>query len=185
MTIFYFTATGNSLAVAKRIGRNLISIPQVIDSLETHYKDDIIGIIFPVYGLAPPKMVQKFLDKVKLEAEYIFVVGTCGYLPDPCMYNLQKRAKKNGYRFDYVNTLRMVDNFLYNFEIGKEIEKLPEKKVEEMIAKIKEDIHNLKPKQATAALGWRAFFVILDTVSKTDKRALRYTVNDQCTKCGT
>ncbi len=30
MTVLYFSATGNSLAVAKRIGGNLISIPQAV-----------------------------------------------------------------------------------------------------------------------------------------------------------
>ncbi|SPW87228.1 Uncharacterised protein [Enterococcus faecium] len=30
MTILYFTATGNSLYVAKRLGGKLISIPQMI-----------------------------------------------------------------------------------------------------------------------------------------------------------
>jgi flavodoxin len=51
MTIFYFTATGNSLSVAKSIADetdgNLISIPQVIDSENFHYKDDAIGLVFP------------------------------------------------------------------------------------------------------------------------------------------
>jgi len=32
MTVFYFTSTGNSLTVAKAIGGELISIPQVINS---------------------------------------------------------------------------------------------------------------------------------------------------------
>jgi len=50
MTIFYFTATGNSLALAKRIGGTLVSIPQVVDSENLYYKDDAIGVVFPVYG---------------------------------------------------------------------------------------------------------------------------------------
>ena len=58
MLIFYFTATGNSLAVAKRIGGNLISIPQVIDSQNLKYKDDAIGIVFPIYSLEPAKIVN-------------------------------------------------------------------------------------------------------------------------------
>jgi ferredoxin len=64
MTIFYFTSTGNSLAVAKRIGGNLISIPQIIDNREMHYNDDAIGVVFPVYSNAPPRMARQFLDMV-------------------------------------------------------------------------------------------------------------------------
>ncbi|MCL2757194.1 MAG: 4Fe-4S ferredoxin, partial [Coriobacteriia bacterium] len=74
MTVFFFTSTGNSLAIAKRIGGNLVAIPQVINSPETHYSDDTIGIVFPVYRLAPPRMVRQFLDKVTFEADYTFAI---------------------------------------------------------------------------------------------------------------
>jgi flavodoxin len=46
MTIFYFTDTGNSFAIAKAIGGILISVPQVIDSDNLHFKDDAIGLVF-------------------------------------------------------------------------------------------------------------------------------------------
>jgi hypothetical protein len=39
MAVFYFTSTGNSLAGAKRIGGNLISIRQVIDEPGARYLD--------------------------------------------------------------------------------------------------------------------------------------------------
>ncbi len=42
MTIFYFTATGNSLAVAKRVGGELISIPKALKDGESGYED--IGV---------------------------------------------------------------------------------------------------------------------------------------------
>lgn len=48
MTVFYFTGTGNSLAAAKRIGGEFNSIPQVVDGNDLHYKDDVIGIVFPI-----------------------------------------------------------------------------------------------------------------------------------------
>jgi len=184
MTIFCFTATGNSLAVAKRIGGNLISIPQVVDSSNLFYKDDAIGVIFPVFSNAPPKMVRRFLEKVTFGADYSFAIGTYGNLPGACMFNLQKQAEKRGYRFDYANSLLMVDNFLPVFEIGAETEKLLEKKTGEMTAQVVEDIRNRKYRQATASLGPRALAAILDMVTSTDKNAQKYIVNDQCTNCG-
>ncbi len=60
MKVFYFTATGNSLAVAKKIGGELISIPQVMNDENLEYKDDVIGVIFPVYGCNVPKIVSRF-----------------------------------------------------------------------------------------------------------------------------
>jgi len=78
MTIFYFTATGNSLAVAKQFGGTLVSIPQAVDSDNLHYKDDAIGIVFPIYWWNLPIMVRRFMDKARFEADYIFAIGTCG-----------------------------------------------------------------------------------------------------------
>jgi ferredoxin len=185
MTIFYFTSTGNSLSVAKRIGENLISIPQIIEAPETHYKDDCLGVVFPIYNLSLPGMVRFFFDKVTLEADYIFAIGTYGNIAGPCMYNIQKQAIKNGCRLDYVNQIFMVDNFLPVFEIGKEITKLPLKKVEENIEKIISDIKNRKHIQATASLGMRALSSVLNSFGTTGKNAQKYLINDQCTKCGT
>jgi len=131
MTIFYFTATGNSLAMAKKIGGDLVSIPQVVDSDKQLYKDDVIGIIFPIYALGMPKIVKRFLNKFKLEADYLFAIGTLGNMAGAAMPNLQKHAQKNGYSFDYTNQIRMLDNYLNMFEIGDQLDKLPSKKVDE------------------------------------------------------
>ncbi|WP_310603406.1 EFR1 family ferrodoxin [Anaerosporobacter sp.] len=185
MIIFYFTSTGNSLAVAKRIGGEMISIPQVIDSTKKVYKDDVIGVVFPIYSLAAPKIVCQFLSKVKFEADYTFAIGTYGNMPGAAMHYVQKLAEKQGYRFDYVNHLFMLDNFLPVFEIGAEIEKLPKKKVEEMTAKIVTDINGRKHLKAPVTLGAKALTSIIDPLtSNTAKSAQKYIVNDQCTKCG-
>ena len=65
MTIFYFTGTGNSLAVAKKIGGRLISIPQVMGLPDTRYQDDVIGVVFPVYWATAPDIIQNFIKKVR------------------------------------------------------------------------------------------------------------------------
>ena len=185
MTIFYFTSTGNSLAVAKRIGGTLISIPQVVDSPDLSYKDDAIGVIFPVYGWTTPVMVGRFLDKVKFEADYIFAIGTYGNIPGAAMLNLQRRAVKNGYRFDYANQLLTVDNFLPIFEMGAQIKKLPGKKVEEKTAKIVDDINNRRRLQAGASPVARAITTMVSKMMKSPgKNAQKYIVNKQCNKCG-
>ena len=59
MTIFYYTATGNSLAVVKHIGGTPISIPQIVDADDLHYKDDAIGIVFPLHWWSPNALHMK------------------------------------------------------------------------------------------------------------------------------
>ena len=173
------------MAIAKRIGGILVSIPQVVDSGNLHYKDDAIGVVFPIYWWTLPKMVCRFLDRVKFEADYIFAIGTYGSLPGAAMLNLQKQSWENGCRFDYANHLIMLDNYLPVFEMGAQIKKLPNKKVEEKTAKIVHDINNRKHMLATASLGLRAITAITSIVRNlTGKNAQKYIVNSRCNKCG-
>jgi len=184
MTIFYFTATGNSLAVAKQIGGNLISIPQVIDSDTTHYKDDAIGIVFPVFFHREPRMVRRFLNQVKLEADYIFAVATYGGTHGITMARLQERAKRNGFQFDYTNYLMTVDNYLPLFEMGTQIEKQPKKKVEEHTAKIVDDIQSRK--RSIVAEGFVNYLIapFVPPFLPKENTAKTFLVNSQCNKCG-
>ena len=131
MKIFYFTGTGNSLAAAKRLDGELVSIPQVMKEGNFVFEDEAIGIIFPLYCLNPPKMVREFLSRAKFHTEYLFAVATYGNLAGASMQELQKSVRPYGYQFHYMNTLLMVDNFLPNFEINEEISLLKKKKTEE------------------------------------------------------
>ncbi len=184
MTIFYFTSTGNSLSVAKKIGGKLVSIPQVVDLENQHYKDDVIGIVFPTYGSAPPQMVKKFLEKATFDAKYIFAIGTYGNMAGSCMYDLKKYSDKNGYKFDYVNNVKMVDNYLYMFDINKQIQTLPAKKVQEQIANIVNDINSHKLLEGKASVIIRLLSRLINSMAKPSEKALSYIVNDSCTKCG-
>lgn len=193
MTIFYFTSTGNSLAVAKKILSSkdngaLISIPQVINSPMPQYKDDVIGIVFPIYGWGLPNMVKKFCETTKLKADYIFAIGTYGSLPGACMRNLQKLAEKHNYKIDYVDSLLMVDNYLPGFEINSQIAKLPQKNTEENLNRIITNITARKRKEATATLSVKAMTAIIQfngNIFISGKQGKKYIVDDKCTKCGT
>lgn len=45
MKICYFTATGNCLYVAKKIGRDLLSIPQLMRQETIEITDDAVGLL--------------------------------------------------------------------------------------------------------------------------------------------
>ena len=183
MTVFYYTSTGNSLSVAKSIGGNLISIPQVYHKLQTRYKDNAIGVVFPVYNLSVPEMVQDFLDRAEFESDYIFAVGTYGNMAGPCMYNLQKRALNKGWGFDYTSQILMVDNFLPMFEMSAEEAKLPQKNTEAKIEQLVCDIESRRHQQTPAGLPMRALAAVLSLGGKPNNK--KYTVNDSCNSCGT
>ncbi|MDR2571568.1 MAG: EFR1 family ferrodoxin [Oscillospiraceae bacterium] len=184
MTVFYYTATGNSLAVAKQIGGTLVSIPQVVDEKNPYYKDDVIGIVFPIYWWSPPVLVRKFLENARFEADYIFAIGTYGSIVAGAMVSLQKYADKNEYRFDYLNQIVMLDNYIPVFNMSAQEKKLPKKLVAENTAKIAADIKERKQKKA-AVYPWKtAMTAFMGNKFKPEKNAQKYIIDGKCNTCG-
>lgn len=99
--IFYFTGTGNSLAVAKDIcnelgDAELVSIPAVVNG-NIEADTPVIGLIFPVYIWGMPNMVADFVSKLNVtEDQYVFAVTTCAGQPGETLIQLQKLLQKNG-----------------------------------------------------------------------------------------
>lgn len=142
MKIFYFTATGNNLYVAKRIGGEIYSIPKLMKEGRYEFEDEKIGIVFPTYYGTVPKIVEEFLNKAKLTSSYIFAVATYGALSRTVIPDLIEIGKRNQIKFSYVNDLLMVDNYLPAFDMAEEIKKEPKKNIEENLTKILNDIKN-------------------------------------------
>lgn len=76
--IFYFSATGNSMYVARQIEKEPISIPQAIHHKDQEYIADGIGIVAPVYGHELPPMVKEFMRKAKFKTDYFYMILTYG-----------------------------------------------------------------------------------------------------------
>ncbi len=141
MKIYYFTGTGNSLWIAKGLTDNLVSIPHI--DFENGFiaeDDDAIGIVCPIYGFSTPHMVEEFIRKTTFKTPYLFVIGAYGdrygKFPERVMKMFEGDRKP-----DYIDCIKMVDNAVHaGYEIGNQIETLPEKHVEEHYAAVKNDI---------------------------------------------
>lgn len=144
MTILYFTSTGNCLYVAKKIGGNLYSIPQMVKSNNYLFEDDEIGLVFPDYGLCVPPYICDFLSKAKLKCNYLFAVITYGFFSGGAVNDLLEIARKENIKFSYVNKLKMVENYLPGFEMQKEKQKEQDTKTFENLNKILSDIKERK-----------------------------------------
>jgi len=140
MKILYFTATGNNLYVAKRIGDEYYSIPKLIKDGSFDFEDEKIGIIFPVYYIGVPKIVEDFLNKVRLKSKYIFVIATYGAFSGSTTRHLLEIGKRNGIEFSYINEIVMVDNYLPGFDMNKQVQEQSKKNIEENLEKIIKDI---------------------------------------------
>jgi ferredoxin len=140
MKILYFTATGNNLYLAKRIGSEYYSIPKLIKEGKYDFEDEKIGIVFPSYFGGVPKIVEEFLNKVKLKSKYVFAVISFGSLARSVVADLLEIGKRNQIKFAYINEILMVDNYLPIFDINKQIKKEPKKNIEENLEQIIKDI---------------------------------------------
>ena len=183
MTVFYFTATGNSLAVAKAIGGTLHSIPQVIGE-EKRYRDDTIGVVFPVYNWGLPRMVRKFLQSEAFDAPYIFAVGTYGFACGKCMENIQAVASRP---FDYTASIRMADNFIPGFDQRKEAAGFGKRHVAENLTQIVAEINACTRSLDRAHLLQRlAHPLIAASEAKNidSSKAKRFRIDEKCTLCG-
>ncbi|HEX9027304.1 MAG TPA: EFR1 family ferrodoxin [Clostridium sp.] len=144
MKVLYFTATGNSLYISKKMGGEYYSIPKLIKEGRFDFEDEKIGIVFPTYNNGVPKIVENFLNKVNLKSKYIFGIATYGMYAGAATRHLLDIGKRNGIEFSYINEIVMIDNYLPGFDINKELEKEPEKKIEENLGKIIKDIEDGK-----------------------------------------
>jgi ferredoxin/flavodoxin len=101
MEIFYFSGTGNSLAVARDIagktGAGLRSIPSVMDRESVTSDSDVIGLVFPVYHKGIPLILKRFVCKMEgLDGKYLFAVYTHGDTPGFAARDLNRLLESRG-----------------------------------------------------------------------------------------
>lgn len=119
--VFYFSATGNSLYVARSFSDEPISIPQVIHHPGTVYEADEIGFVFPDYAASAPQIVRRFVEQNTFKAKYIFSIITYGNFAANVSEWWDDFCKDHGVKNDYINTLLMVDNYLPVFDMNEQI----------------------------------------------------------------
>ena len=196
MKIFYFTGTGNSLYIAKKIKESfrkteIISIPQVIDDEKKEYDDEVVGIVFPTYSCNIPKIVKEFLKNVSFKAKYKFAIATYGNNINgdgDVVGSFNNLTKSLEMPFDYINSILMVDNYLDIFEVEKELSKVPSKEIDKNLKKIILDIENGKKYIKKTSIIRKGFTVILKPSAKIIDNGLAskdFVINNKCESCGT
>lgn len=188
MTICYFTASGNSLYVARRIGGALLSIPQLMRQERIEIEDEAVGVVCPVYNAEMPMMVRDFMRKARIHTEYFFFIYTYGAGFGEAYAHAKLAAEEAGLTLNYVNAIQMVDNFLPYFDMQEQIDTLPRKNVEGQLEKVCADIAarrtvTVKINAITKAQMAMYHKMLAEVWLKKDT-ALSYTVSADCIRCG-
>ncbi len=188
MTICYFTATGNCLYVARRIGGTLLSIPQLMRRGKIAIEDDAVGIVCPVYNAEMPMMVREFMRKAEIRTDYFFLIYTYGAGFGEAYAHAKLATQEAGLSLSYVNAVQMVDNFIPYFDMREQIDTLPEKNVEGQLETVCGDIEARKTVDVRITADTKAQMAmyhqrLAERWLRKDT-ALSYTVNDDCIRCG-
>lgn len=136
--VFYFTATGNSLYVARTLSPEPVSIPQALKGGKLDFEADEIGFVFPDFAASAPLIVREFVEKARLKAPYIFSVITYGNYAANVADWWNDFCKQRNVTNNYINTLLMVDNYLPVFDMNEQIK--IDKKIPENLSAIVSDI---------------------------------------------
>lgn len=188
MKIFYFTATGNGLYVAKRIGGELLSIPKMLKEERNAFADDAIGFVFPCYGFGLPRQVINFLRKSSFTAEYFFAVMTYGNKAASGLLHIENVGRESGIQFDYTNEIVMIDTYLPLFKIEDQLKKEQAKHIEETLAQIVSDIDNRRKmltRKGTASRIFSKLIYNFFTKRQFDAGDKQFIVHNSCNRCKT
>ena len=191
MKILYFTSTGNCLYVAKKLNAELLSIPQMQKNKIYEITDDVVGIITPIYGFDIPRPAREYLAKVKINADYVFSIMTYGQYSMAAVSLMKDLLRSRGVTLHYSNEIKMVDNYLPNFEIEKQLAIKNDNEIDKAIDAIVRDIQirrqYILPKNIAMLLTSKLF----SSVYASDKgkkmmndAAKKFTITDECTGCG-
>jgi ferredoxin/flavodoxin len=117
--IYYFTGTGNSLSVAKKIAAALKDCDLVPISLLQKTNGNIVpeadraGIVCPVYDAGVPRIVAEFAERLDLSrAGYTFAIVTMGGTGVSALHQLSTiLGNEHGGKLDAAFSVKMPGNF--------------------------------------------------------------------------
>ena len=187
--ILYFSGTGNSHYVAKKLlddNERLVSIADLIknDEYDIELSDgEKLGFVFPVYFYTVPTIVRDFLKRANIKnADYVYSVITCGGGTGQSSAVLKKILLSKDIKLSYFKELLMPDNSMlfYQIDTGEKVkERISD--ADNRLKAIKEDIS----KKKTAKTGDSTIISSLfDKMYRLCSKTKKFYVEDTCTGCG-
>lgn len=122
ITIYYFSATGNSLKLALDISSHFAKSEMIKINATGNVRQsdaDIVGFIFPVYMGGLPQIVREFLEKFHFNKDvYYFSIGTYYTYRGNAMSVVNRIMTDRGVSLSYSNYLPSVGNCLKEYEVN-------------------------------------------------------------------
>jgi len=191
--VLYFSGTGNSLYIARKIaealGERLISIAELVEkgnhSIEV-LPGETIGFVYPVIACAPPDVVTDFIKHttfVGSEGHYIYSVYNCAGTPEYTSRIMKETCIKAHLDLQGFYGILMPGNYI------TQKKHLPKEKVEEYLLncdqRIEEVVQGIKDKLSNYKKEKHSFLLSyglhkLAVLEKTEP----FVFGDGCVRCG-
>jgi len=198
-SIYYFSATGNSLHLTHKIANalgNCETIPIMKTNGETTVKTTAprIGIVFPVFAWGMPRIVEEFVEKLSFCGKpYIFAVATCVAIPGNTLKDLKRSLRQKGADLDAGFTVRAgrsslmklnsLDHIIIKLDQRRKGIKSGDERLHEMVALIKKSGQIAPETSSPAANIFGSIFHRL-AVRNFKSMDQGFIVGDSCTGCG-
>ncbi len=121
-TIYYFSATGNSLTIARQIAKGLENCKIQSMAAETPHEpvggpDNPIGFVFPVFYIGLPRLVKRFAQKLNIrKGTYCFAFINFGGYGGDTLGMLDDILKEKGVYLSYAAGVRMPGNSIVRYQ---------------------------------------------------------------------
>lgn len=190
--IYYFTGSGNTLAIAKDLAK-VIKDTKLVRITKKNEKGldasgyERVGFVFPVYFSGIPTMVWKFVKNIELSDDsYIYAVGNYGGQIDLGYHQIEKLLKKKDKSLSGSFGIIMPGNYQIMYELDS-TEKISKKLEDEKLLTLEIGKKIMaKEEVIVEAVGVATILKssIIYSFFKPNKMDRNFWINDKCNSCG-
>ena len=197
--IFYFTGSGNSLAIARSLAAGLgeTEVLPIAKSLEgfAGTTEERVGIVSPVYSWGPPRMVAEFLKRLRTEpSQYVFALSHCASTYGATLRRIGRSLRSSGSRLNAgfvvrhdIHVLQPGDDEIWVIRLAKRLNKVVPRafseRQDELLHAITSKVdHEIEVRNWTSA----AFGQLMHPGAMLGfkRQGEGFTANDACVSCG-
>ncbi|MFP4054892.1 MAG: EFR1 family ferrodoxin [Phycisphaerae bacterium] len=191
--IYWFSGTGNSLHVAKRLAGGLDGPTELVPLSHLDRVEPTsaarVGLVFPVYGWGPPNLVARAIyDGLKLEGQpRIFAVVTCAASAGGTLNTTRNILRQSGQELSAGYVVKLPENYPPmggppGEEKRKNICAAAEGTIDDIIAAL--NAGNYSVRRANLFLRFLSGVAGRLAANHWPKADRKFTADDTCTRCG-
>ena len=187
-TIFYFSGTGNSLDIARKIGEAIEPQAELVSIVKQYNNDviktdaDVVGFVFPIYMGDAPWVVKEFVKRLAFSGgPYIFAVATCNDKPRNCLPIFRALIETRSETLALAEMIPMPGNAkISSPETNAKRLKISAKRC----AQVAQKINNRTKEESATAMHLSKKTVLGSPRKKLNIAFTRFKVSSACNACG-